>query len=189
MNRRARIKGQSLCTINRMIVETPQPMNELERALVSDSAAAAPSHILEGISDDLAHKRVPGAPHTIYAELWHIAFWQQITLDWIRDIETPNPEHASLGFPSQGDIDGESWNQLCRRFFEGNQQAGAAARDTARLDQPVRCPSPAGRPARTMSVREQLESLAAHNAYHFGRIVLLRQLSGAWPPKSGGFTW
>jgi len=40
-----------------------------------------------------------------------------------------------------------------------------------------------------MTIREQLESLAAHNAYHFGRIVLLRQLAGAWPPASGGFTW
>ena len=172
-----------------MIVETPQPMNELERALVSDSAAAAPSHILEGISDNLAHKKIPGAPHTIYAELWHITFWQQITLDWIRDIETPNPEHASLGFPSQVDIGAESWTQLCRRFFEGNQKAGAAARETTWLDQPIRCPSPAGKPTRTMSVREQLESLAAHNAYHFGRIVLLRQLNGAWPPASGGFSW
>jgi uncharacterized damage-inducible protein DinB len=164
-------------------------MNELERALVSDSAFAPPSHILEGISDDLAHKQVPAAPHTIYGELWHITFWQQITLDWIGGIETPNPEHASLGFPSQQDIDRESWAQLCQRFFHGNQQAGAAGGDTYRLDTLVRCPSPAGKPTRTMSVREQLESLAAHNAYHFGRIVLLLQLSGSWPPKSVGFTW
>lgn len=164
-------------------------MNELERALVSDSAAAPPSHILEGLSDDLAHKRVPGAPHTIYAELWHIAFWQQITLEWISGIETPCPEHASLGFPTEADTTRESWKQLCQRFFHGNQQAGAAARDTNTLDQPIRCPSPAGQPTRTMSIREQLESLAAHNAYHFGRIVLLRQLDNAWPPVSGGFTW
>jgi hypothetical protein len=40
-----------------------------------------------------------------------------------------------------------------------------------------------------MTVREQLESLAAHNAYHFGRIVLLRQINGAWPPTSGGDSW
>jgi hypothetical protein len=40
-----------------------------------------------------------------------------------------------------------------------------------------------------MTVREQLESLGAHNAYHFGRIVLLRQLMGLWPPPSGGFSW
>jgi len=40
-----------------------------------------------------------------------------------------------------------------------------------------------------MTVEEQLISLAAHNAYHLGRIVLLRQLAGAWPPRAGGFTW
>ncbi len=40
-----------------------------------------------------------------------------------------------------------------------------------------------------MSELEQLENLAAHNAYHFGRIVLLRRLLGIWPPASGGFTW
>jgi len=38
-------------------------------------------------------------------------------------------------------------------------------------------------------VRDQLISLASHNAYHFGRIVLLRQLMQSWPPTSGGFTW
>jgi hypothetical protein len=167
----------------------PHALSELERVLVADSAAASPSHILEGLPDDLAHKMVPGSPHTIYAELWHITFWQQITLDWVRGIETPNPEHAALGFPSLEDISRESWPQLCRRFFAGNRQAGAAARDTSRLDEPIRCPSPGGRPTRTMTVREQLESLGAHNAYHFGRIVLLRQLSGAWPPPSGGFSW
>lgn len=164
-------------------------MNELERALVGDSAAAPPSHILEGISDELAHKETPGPPHSIYSELWHITFWQQITLDWIRGIETPCPEHASLGFPSPKDIQSETWSALCERFFDGNQQAGAAANDTQHLEKPVRCPSIAGQPTRTMTVREQLESLAAHNAYHFGRIVLLRQMNQSWPPVSGGFTW
>jgi hypothetical protein len=53
----------------------------------------------------------------------------------------------------------------------------------------VRCPSRPGEPVRVMTAREQLENLGAHNAYHFGRIVLLRQLLGAWPPRSGGYTW
>jgi len=52
----------------------------------------------------------------------------------------------------------------------------------------VLCPSPVN-PTRAMTVREQLESFAAHNAYHFGRIVLLRQMLGSWPPPSGGLTW
>jgi hypothetical protein len=40
-----------------------------------------------------------------------------------------------------------------------------------------------------MTVREQLENAAAHNAYHMGRIVLLRQSLGVWPPAGGGYTW
>jgi hypothetical protein len=37
--------------------------------------------------------------------------------------------------------------------------------------------------------RDQVEGIAAHNAYHLGRIVLIRQMLGSWPPPSGGDTW
>ena len=40
-------------------------MNELEQTLIGDSAAAPPDHILEGLSEQLAHPPVAGAPHTI----------------------------------------------------------------------------------------------------------------------------
>jgi uncharacterized damage-inducible protein DinB len=162
-------------------------MNELAQALIGDSAAAPPAHILEGVQSDLAHRVIEGAPHTIYQELWHITFWQQVTLDWVNGVETPFPAHPSAGFPGEGEV--ETWDQLCQRFFRGNQQAADLAGDEKRLEQSVRCPSRPANPVRIMSVREQLESLAAHNAYHFGRIVLLRQLCGAWPPPSGGFSW
>jgi len=164
-------------------------MNELEQALIGYSAAAPPAHILEGLDDELAHRRTPGAPHAIYEELWHLAFWQQVTLDWIHGVETPCPLSAALGFPSEHDIQVENWTQLRRRFLDGTEKAALITRDASRLEESIRCPSPAGKPVRTMSVREQLESLAAHNAYHLGRIVLLRQLSQKWPPASGGFTW
>jgi uncharacterized damage-inducible protein DinB len=164
-------------------------MNELQQALIGDSAAAAPNQILEGLANDLALRTIAGAPHTIYQELWHVTFWQQVTLDWVNGIETPFPQSPSAGFPPEDSLARESWEQLCRRFFAGNHEAAAVAGDEARLPQPVRCPSRPGQPVRIMSIREQLESLAAHNAYHFGRIVLLRQLLGAWPPVSGGFSW
>jgi uncharacterized damage-inducible protein DinB len=162
-------------------------MNELAQALIAESYAASPAHILEGLTDDLAHRELPNVPHTIYGELWHLAFWQQITLDWIAGKETPYPEKPSDGFSSKPHT--ESWEKLHQRFLHGAEQAAAAAQDTARLDHPVRCPSRPGTATRTMSEREQLISLAAHNAYHLGRIVLLRQLLQAWPPASGGFTW
>ncbi len=86
-------------------------------------------------------------------------------------------------------IDAENWNLLRSRFFAGLVQAASATRDVEKLEQVIRCPSPPGAPVRTMTVREQLESLTAHNAYHFGRIVLMRQICGAWPPASGGDSW
>jgi uncharacterized damage-inducible protein DinB len=162
-------------------------MNELAQALIAESYAAPPSHILEGLTDDVVRRELPNVPHTIYAELWHIAFWQRITLHWIADVEIPYPHQPSDGFPQQSQP--EPWEQLRQRFLHGAEQAAAAAQNTLRLDHPVRCPSRPGAPTRIMSVRDQLISLAAHNAYHLGRIVLLRQLLRAWPPASGGFTW
>jgi hypothetical protein len=164
-------------------------MNELEQVLIGDSAHTPPARILEGVATELAHQAVEGAPHTIYQELWHIAFWQQVTLDWVRGIETPFPVHASAGFPTTADVARENWDQLRQRFFTTSREAAAAARDKTRLEVEVRCPSRPGQPVRIMTVREQLESLGAHNAYDFGRIVLLCQLLGAWPPPSGGFSW
>jgi len=164
-------------------------MSELEQILIGDSAHSPPAIILEALSAEQAHRAIPGAPHSIYQELWHIACWQQITLDWVAGVETPYLEHASLGFPNEKQTADEDWNELRQRFFHGSREATAVAADVDRLDRPVRCPSRPGLPVRIMTVREQLESLGAHNSYHFGRIVLLRQLLGAWPPPSGGDTW
>jgi uncharacterized damage-inducible protein DinB len=164
-------------------------LSELEEILSGDGYAARPASVLEGLTAEQAHREVDGSPHTIYQELWHIAFWQKISLDWMGGIETPFPAHAGEGFPSAAQAADESWEALCRRFLDDNAQASAVAQDQRLLEQPIRCASRPGHPIRTMTVREQLENLAAHNAYHLGRIVLLRQLIGAWPPPSGGYGW
>jgi uncharacterized damage-inducible protein DinB len=163
--------------------------NELEQALTGDSYAAPPSHIIEGLSVELAHQTIPNAPRTIYAELWHIAFWQQMSLDWMRGLETPYPANTSIPFPTEADITRETWDQLRSRFLRTSEEAAAIARDLGSLDNIIHCTSRPSEGLRTMSVRDQLISLATHNAYHFGRIVLMRQILGSWPPPSGGFTW
>jgi len=117
-----------------------------------------------------------------------MAFWQQVSLDWVAGTETPYPASPGDGFPNQTQA-AEPWAELCRRFLAGAEQAAAIASDDTRLTQMVRCPSRPGRPVRMMTVQDQLLSVAAHNSYHFGRIVLLRQLLDAWPPPSGGFHW
>lgn len=164
-------------------------MNELQKVLIGDSYAAPPAHIVEGLDEEIVHRKPEGAPHSIYEELWHIAFWQQVTLDWIGGVETPFPASPADGFPTVQDMERESWEELCERFSKGAKEAAEAAGDQGRQDDMIRCPSRPGQAVREMSVREQLENMGAHNAYHLGRIVLLRQLRGAWPPKSGGFSW
>jgi uncharacterized damage-inducible protein DinB len=169
-------------------------MSELAEILIGDGYATPPKRILEGLTspetgDALLHKKPAGAPHSIYEELWHVVFWQQITLEWIGGIETPYPKSSLDGFPTVLDMEKEPFGALCSRFFEGLNKAVEAANDTARHDHKVRCTSRPGQPTRTMTVLEQVQNLAAHNAYHLGRIVLLRQLLGAWPPPSGGDSW
>jgi uncharacterized damage-inducible protein DinB len=162
-------------------------MNELQRILIGDGVGAPPSHVLEAIDEDLARQRIPGAPHSIYEEVWHLAFWLELSLDWIAGRLTPYPEHASEGFPNPGTT--ESWADLKRRFLDGLETAVDLAGDPARLDALVTCLSREETGPRMMPAREQVDGIAAHNAYHLGRIVLLRQLLGTWPPPSGGDTW
>jgi uncharacterized damage-inducible protein DinB len=164
-------------------------MNELSRALIGSSAFAPPKNILQAIPESAAHQKpaAGSAPRSIYEEVWHMAFWQDMSLDWIQGKPTPYPVHAAEGFPTDSS---EPWDALRDRFLAGTQNAAAIANDTERLEVLVQCPTnPERDRPRDMTVRDQLESLAAHSAYHLGRIVLLRQLLGIWPPPDGGDTW
>ena len=169
-------------------------MNELERNLVGNGFGAPPSHVLEAVNEAMAHRRYPGVPHSIYEEVWHLAFWQQLTLDWIAGKATAYPKHASEGFPAAALCSGpspnhEPWDSVRERFLKRAKQLAEIAGDEAYLGTAVVCQSRAPEPPRTRSLREQIEGEATHNAYHLGRVVLLRQLFGAWPPPSGGDTW
>jgi len=164
-------------------------MNELAKALISTSAFASPKNILQAIPEAAAHQRpsttLGAATHSIYDEVWHMAYWQEISLDWIEGKPTAVPLHAAEGFPSDTN---EPWDSVHDRFLAGTQNAAAIANDIDRLEVVVACPN-VDAPLRTMTIHDQLVSLAAHNAYHLGRIVLLRQLLNLWPPPDGGYTW
>lgn len=165
-------------------------MNELALCLIGDSAHTPARHIVEDLSDELAHRNVAGSPHTIYEELWHAAFWQQQALDRIDGVEESFPEHNDLTFPSERQMSEEPWASLYERFLAGARRSAVIAEGpSAELERFVRCLSAPGHPIRHMTVREQLESTAAHNAYHLGRVVLQRQMLGNWPPPSGGLGW
>lgn len=164
-------------------------MTELQEILIGAGAAAPPAHVVEGLAAELVHRKPIGAPHSIYEEVWHVTYWLEMSLDWALGRPTPYPASAADGFPTVLDMERESWTALKTRFLDGLKHAAAIAGDAERLEVVVECPSKPGVATRHMTVREQLENAAAHNAYHMGRIVLLRQSLGVWPPAGGGYTW
>jgi hypothetical protein len=136
----------------------------------------APSaHILEGLT--LAHvdARPAGAPHSIYEELWHAAEWQRLVLE--RDDAALAGWRTGEQFPpSPAPMDEASWQALVGSFRSSLQRAVELSRDEAWLDSNEDERQPG------VTWRNALECLAVHNAYHLGRIVLLRQLLGIWTP-------
>ena len=127
----------------------------------------ARADLLSGLSLEQVTLRPDGASHSIYEELWHAAGYQRSVVE--RDQATgdyyPNaaPEHE------------QQWHDLVQQFLEGAQAAVAWAQAPDRLTVEVE-------PGLTMA--DELNSVAVHNAYHLGKIVALRQRIGAWPPKA-----
>ena len=157
----------------------------IARELLPDTTPyLSPRLVLDGLTPDLADRRVPGAPHTIAEIVAHMAFWQ----DWFRGrcdgTAGPMPASAALGWVAPeagpGTPSGPAsstawiaWSRSARRPIT----AGASIRRSS------------SRRSRQYTVGDVLVHVGAHNAHHLGQVVLLRQLLGAWPPPAGSWTW
>ena len=141
-------------------------MNILEHLFLTGEFAAR-ADILSGLTLEQVTLRPDGASHSIYEELWHAAGYQRIIVE--RDpvegdhYPTATPQHE------------QQWHDLVQQFLEGAQAAVAFAQAPDRLAMEVE-------PGVTMA--DELNCVAVHNAYHLGKIVALRQRIGAWQPKA-----
>ena len=113
----------------------------------------------------------PGQAHSIYAELWHAALWQDILVTrdealyegtWARGERYPAQPPGALA----------EWTALLERFLVG---LGRALEWTTTPERLVLETDPG------VTMADVLRGLAVHNAYHLGKIVALRQVLGAWP--------
>lgn len=143
-----------------------------------------PRPALDGLTAELADRRVPGAPHSIAELVAHMAFWQAWFAGRCDGTAGPMPQSAAIGWPAP---EPGGWDPLRRRFLDGLERVAAlgdAGDQARRLDPPIEFP-----PLASITVGEVIVHVAAHNAHHLGQVVLLRQLLGAWPPPSGSYTW
>lgn len=127
------------------------------------------ARLLSGLTVEQVSLRPPGFPHTIYQELWHTTKWQSIV---VRGDESAAADGGPL-FPSEAPGNQRMWEDLVTEFLSGSEAAVA-------LGHSREAPMKEVRPGVTLA--EELESLAVHNAYHLGKIVALRQVLDAWPP-------
>jgi uncharacterized damage-inducible protein DinB len=144
----------------------------------------SPRHALDGLTPELADRRVPGAPHTIGDIVAHLAFWQHWFAGRCNGTAGPMPPSAATGWPAP---EPGGWERLRRRFLDDLERVvalGAAGDHGRRVDPPIEFPPLAG-----ITVGEVILHVASHNAHHLGQVVLLRQMLGAWPPPAGSYTW
>jgi len=124
-------------------------------------------HLLSGLTLEQVTLRPDGASHSIYDELWHLVGYQQ-------SIISPGGPPVTDFYPTTVPEHEHEWHELVRLFLDGARAAASLGQEPARLAAEVE-------PG--LSLADELNSVAVHNAYHFGKIVALRQRIGAWPPK------
>lgn len=162
--------------------------NEVQRLLQEDAAHTPATRIVLSVPPEIRDRRPARVPHSIVEELWHIVFWQEHFLRWAHGTVLGYPEHAELGWRRFANVDDAEWHRLVEKFGSGLAEAAQIAGQPGLADTASsftdRGPNPG-----PMRVSDLLINLVAHNAYHLGRIVQLRQMQGAWPPPGGGDAW
>ncbi len=155
-------------------------MNVLQNVLLTKTPFAKPANVIQNISVDKARLRPENAPHSLYEELWHIDYWMRFSLALIRKENPVVPAHSAESFPSNNATLSEaSWQKLVEEVLENLNTFSVLSQNEPELDKKFDAEK---------TVRDELIIVAAHNAYHFGRMVMLRQLLEIWSVDLGD-TW
>ena len=162
-----------------MTAQLEHVQKALNNALSGTGAHVKTATVFEDLDWKLAGVRPGPGAHTIYEELCHMIFWQDWVVRWLNGRNPAIPPHAGGSWPrSSQPASRREWDRTVRHCRDGlttlARRSGASLRDST---------------SRTKSRLEMLHTIASHNSYHAGQVVLLRQLFNAWPSSSGGLTW
>jgi hypothetical protein len=125
------------------------------------------ARLLSGLTLEQVTLCPDGASHSIYDELWHAAGYQRFVIE--------RGDASGDLYPRAAPEHEHQWHDLVREFLDGAHAAAAMGQQPERLALEVE-------PGVTMA--DELNSVAVHNAYHLGKIVALRQRIGTWPPTA-----
>jgi hypothetical protein len=140
--------------------------------LFIDGEFTSRARLLSGLTLAQVSVRPPGVSHSNYDELWHVTKWQSIVVQCDERAAAAWVD-GGQDFPAEAPGDERMWTDLVREFITGSEAAVVLGRSPEALTREV---------GAGVTIAESLECLAVHNAYHLGKIVVLRQVIGAWPP-------
>ena len=162
----------------------------LRELVYGKGAHVDPVACVEDLSAELAAKRVPGYPHSIWQIVEHMIYWMEYEFQKISGGGPHYPEHAIESWRSEPESSSaETWQATSHRLTDAlTRLAELAESDPQTLERVVDDIGPAHAPHQS-TVHAMLWQIAAHNSYHAGQIALLRRQLGAWPPRRGGDTW
>jgi uncharacterized damage-inducible protein DinB len=159
---------------NRSVLE-----NIIENAISGRGAHVATKNLFEGLDWKAAGARPEGAPHSIFQLLNHMSYWDDWAVKWLGAKNPTVPKHASGSWPGAvSPANAKDWQRAVRGFRGGLDRLVRQSRESDLL-------TTRGEHTRL----GMLQTIASHNSYHAGQIVVLRQMLGKWPPPSGGVTW
>jgi uncharacterized damage-inducible protein DinB len=144
-------------------------MSVLKSFLLGGSGIVSIDEIVANLPVEVATRRVDGVPYSIFDLVWHLELTQNLLLtalaDDVSEVAFPPPEEQ---WPSSRPT-AEEWEDLVSQVRAGLYEASELASNPEALGE---------------RDREVLEDIAAHNAYHWGQVVVLRRLLGVWPSRA-----
>ncbi|TWT25120.1 DinB family protein [Planomicrobium sp. CPCC 101110] len=155
--------------------------NFFQNGLHGKGAHVDTATVFDGLAWQLAGEKREHCPHSVWELLNHMLYWQDFMLAYLKGEVPESPEHAMESWPdSSAPASQEEWEGAVSRFLKSLQEA----EQEGAKDLMEKCPAGKGR-----TRAEWLMGIALHNTYHAGQVAMVRRMSGAWPPPSGGDTW
>lgn len=155
---------------------TDEVRTSLKNGLAAFQIHAAPNKILKRLSAEVATKRISENCHTIWELLHHMIFWQDICLDAIDDKDVEWNRSKSENWPKADmKLDQKALDERITYFLNGIESFSERAA-SVELESSMRA-----WPKSTKVFA--IQTIAQHNSYHLGQVVVLRQALGDWPAE------
>jgi uncharacterized damage-inducible protein DinB len=147
----------------------------LVRALKGSHAHADVRGSVEGIDLATAGALHGGSPHSIHQILRHMIYWQDFFLSRLEGNAVPEPEEDRWEWPAAPASERE-WQAVVAAFQTGLDWALRRA-ELPDLEAPLAGSEDATR-------LDAVRTIASHNSYHCGQIILLRKMMPDGPPRA-----